>query len=280
MSIYLSAAAKQEFDTEVQHAFQTAGSDLRNTVTLRTGVVGDIYKFRRMGKGMANQKPTQALVVPMNVEHELIDCPLANWNAPEYTDIFDAAEVNFDEQRELATTIAGAMGRRLDQMIIDAANAEGAPAGTVDTDVGGAGTDLNSAKVRRAARYLGDKGVPKAGRHLLHSSWALEAMLGEEATTSSDYNTIKALVNGELNTWVGFTFHEIETREEGGLPKPSTRTSLAYHESAIGLAIGIEIKTEVNYIPERTSWLANGILKAGAVSRDGDGVVKIATTEA
>lgn len=279
MSKFLSAAAKQEFDDEVHHAFQTAGSDLRSTVTLRNGVVGDAYKFRKMGKGMAKQKPTQALVIPMDVEHDLINCPLSNWHASEYTDIFDAAEVNFDEQRELAVTIAGALGRRLDQLIIDAAVAA-TPAGTVGTDVGGAGTDLNSAKVRRAARFLGDKGVPKAGRHLLHSSWALEAMLGEEATTSSDYNTIKALVNGELNTWVGFAFHEIETRDEGGLPKPSTRTSVAYHSSAIGLAIGIDTETETNYIPERTSWLATGKMKAGSVARDGDGIVHITTTEA
>lgn len=279
MSKFLTAAAKQEFDDEVHHAFQTAGADLRNTVTLRSGVVGDIYKFRRMGKGMAKQKPTQALVIPMDVEHELINCPLTDWHASEYTDVFDAAEVNFDEQRELATTIAGALGRRLDQLIINALNAS-TPAGTVGTDVGGSATDLNSAKVRRAARFLGDKGVPKEGRHLIHSSWALEAMLGEENVTSSDFNTIKALVNGELNTWVGFMFHEIETRDEGGLPKPSTRTSFAYQSSAIGLAIGIDTNTETNYIPERTSWLATGLMKAGSVARDGDGIVKITTTEA
>lgn len=159
MSKFLSAAAKQEFDDEVHHAFQTAGADLRNTVTLRTGVVGDIYKFRRMGKGMAKQKPTQALVIPMDVEHELINCPLSNWHASEYTDIFDAVEVNFEEQSELATTIAGALGRRLDQLIIDALDAA-TPAGTVGTDIGGVGSDLNSAKVRRAARFLGDNGVP------------------------------------------------------------------------------------------------------------------------
>ena len=46
------------------------------------------------------------LVTPMDVTHEVQTATMQNWNAPEYTDIFDQAEVNFDEKQELATTIA------------------------------------------------------------------------------------------------------------------------------------------------------------------------------
>ena len=118
MSKNLSAVAVTEFDSEVKHAYQGA-SKLRNSVTLRTGVVGDTYKFRLMGKGLANQKATSANVTPMDITHSLPTATLANWNAPEYTDIFDQAEVNFDEKAQLAKTIAKAIGRREDQMIID-----------------------------------------------------------------------------------------------------------------------------------------------------------------
>jgi len=285
MSKFLTKAAKQEFDDEVLHAFQTNGSDLRNTVTVRTGVVGDMYKFRHMGKGMAQQKPTQALVIPMDIDHEKIDCVLENWHASEYTDIFDAAEVNFDEQRELAQTIAGGLGRRLDQLIIDALGAASftvGTQGTVANSVGGATTDLNVAKLRRAKRLLDDKGVPGGMRHILHSPFGLETMLGETSVTSADFNTVRALVNGELNTFVGFQFHSVEARTEGGLPKDGSndRSTYAYHQSAVGLAIGIEINSEVNYIAERTSWLATGIIKAGSVVRDADGTVELTTREA
>lgn len=281
MSKTLSAAARQEFDSEVKHAFQTMGSGLRQTVTVRNNVVGDAYKFRKMGKGVANQKPAQADVTPMDVTHNLINCPLEDWVAPEYTDIFNAAEVNFDEQQELAFVIAAALNRRLDQQIIDAMVAETAPAGTVATSVGGANTDLNVAKLRQASRMLNDKGVPGMDRHIAVSAQALETMLGETEVGSADYNNVKALVQGDLDTFVGFKFHIIETRDEGGLPKSgSVRTNLAWHKSAVGLAIGIDIKTEVNYVPVKTSWLANGLMKSGAVSRDGDGIVKLSCTEA
>ena len=119
MSKNLSAVAVTEFDSMVKHAYQGMGL-LKNSVTLRNNVVGDTYKFRRMGKGLANQKSTSDLVTPMDVGHEFKTATLSNWNAPEYTDIFDAADVNFDEKQELAMTIAGALGRRCDQLVIDA----------------------------------------------------------------------------------------------------------------------------------------------------------------
>ena len=268
MSINLSPVAQQQFDDDVKHAFQTSGS-LRNTVTVRNGVVGDIYKFRKMGKGLANQKATQADVTPMDVSHSLINCTLGNWNAPEYTDIFDAAEVNFDEQRELAQTVAGALGRRLDQLIIDALAAESSPAGTIVH--GSAG--MTVAKVVEASKHLNDKGVPSGNRHFAVNADGLEDLLNISVVTSSDYNSVKALMSGEINTWMGFQWHIIESRTEGGLPGTSTIEGFAWHDSSLGLAIGIDIKTEVNYIAQKTSWLVNGVMKAGAVSRDGDGIV-------
>jgi hypothetical protein len=282
MSRYLSSAAKTEFDNEVKHAYQISGEGLRNTVTLRTGVVGDTYKFRKMGKGIANQKASAALVTPMDITHTLITVTLDNWNAPEYTDIFDAQEVNFEEQKELAYTIANALRRREDQIIIAALDAATSLAGTVTEDIGGTNSGLNPEKVRRGMRYLDAEGVPGSDRHWLFRAEDKETLLAETEVTSSDYNTVKALVNGEINSWCGFMFHLIETRDEGGLPAGSSseHMNFAYHKDAVGLAIGIDIKTEVNYIAERTSWLANGMLKAGAGVRDTKGVVDIQVQDA
>lgn len=283
MSKFLSSAASEEFDTEVKHAYQGMGG-LSSTVTVRSGVTGDTYNFRKMGKGLANTKSTSEDVTPMNIAHSKPQAVLSNWNAPEYTDIFDAAEVNFDEVKELAETIAGAIGRRKDQLIIDALDAAETAAtyaGQVTAAVGGTDTNLNTAKMRRASRYLNAKGVPGMGRHILVSAAGLEGLLGEEESTSADYNAVKALVNGEINTFVGFQFHVIEERDEDGLSVTAgdVRHGFAYHDKAIGVAEGISFRTEVNYIAQKTSWLANGILKCGSVVRDTDGIVSILTDE-
>lgn len=289
MSRELSSVAMTQFDTEVKHAYQTMSATLAGTTSERKGITGSEYKFRKMGKGKATKRTApSADAVPMNVDHELITCTLEDWNAPEYTDIFNAAEVNFDEVKELGMTIAGALGRRDDQLKIDAmaagtfsATPTAAQGYLVGTDVGGTGTNLNVAKLRRIKKHMDARGVPSMGRHITVSADGLEGLLGETQVTSSDYNAVKALVNGDVDTFLGFKFHMIDEREEGGLAKSgSVRDGYAYHESAIGYANGIDITTKVDWSTDKDSWKSTGYLKAGAVIRDIHGVVKYQATEA
>jgi hypothetical protein len=109
----------------------------------------------------------------------------------------------------------------------------------------------------------------------------LASLLGETSVTSTDFNTVRALVSGEVNTFLGFTFHTIGDREEGGLPVATSERKLwAFHRDAIGYAEGIAPRTEINYVPEKTSWLVNALFSAGAVAIDAEGIVEIQTTDA
>jgi hypothetical protein len=281
MSKFLSAVAVTEFDSMVKQAYQGMGM-LRQTVTQRNNLNALTYNFRRMGKGMANQKSTSDLVTPMNVGHELIPCTLANWDAPEYTDIFDAAEVNFDEKQELAETVAGALGRRDDQIIIDALDASTPLTSTVGTAIGGAGSNLNMAKLIKAKVELKKQGVNTSSGsfYAVIEADGLGGLLNDDKASNADYQAIKALVNGEINTLAGFNFCILEDRDEGGLTEAANVVdSYFYHTQAVGLATGIAPATEINYVPERTSWLINGKLKAGAVVRDSGGLVKVQYTK-
>ena len=267
MSKFLSAVAVTEFDSMVKQAYQGMGM-LRPTVTQRNNVVADTYKFRRMSKGVANQKSTSDEVTPMNVGHELITCTLSNWNAPEYTDIFDV--------------VAGAFGRRDDQIIIDALDASTPLTSTVGTAVGGAGSNLNMAKLIKAKVELKKQGVnTRSGNfYAVIEADGLGGLLNDDKVSNADYQAIKALVNGEINTLAGFNFCILEDRAEGGLTEAANVVdSYFYHTQAVGLATGIAPKTEINWIPERTSWLTNGNLKAGAVVRDSGGLVKVQYTK-
>ena len=276
----LDQAAIASFDAMVKHAYQKSGL-LRGTVRVRTGVVGSTHRFPKMGKGTATLRVPQTDVVPMNIAHTNQTATLEDWNAAEYTDIFDQAAVNFEEKTELSQVIAGAIGRREDQLILDAIDAASTTL-TVSTNIGGTGSDMNTAKVRRSKRLLDDQGVPsgKGDRTMVISAQGLEALLGDSDANTIDKNVIKALFDGEIKHWVGFEIIVMETRDEGGLPlTTATRTSYAYDKRAVGLAIGLDFRTEINYIPVKTSWLCNGIFKAGAVGIDALGIVEITTTE-
>ena len=271
MSNTLSTVAVTEFDSMVKHAYQNA-SLLRNAVTVRNNVVGDTYKFRAMGKGTASARgTTQTDVTPMNVAHSLVQATLANYVAPEYTDIFDAAEVNFDEKQELAKTIAGALGRRLDDIVISAMDAA-TPAATVGVGTTAlAATDLIDAKVE-----LVKGGVGSADLYCAISGAGLAGLLADEKVSSADYQNVKALVNGEVNTFAGFNVIVIEDRTVGGLTTTGDVTAgYAFAKDAIGLAIGVDNKTTIDYVPEKVSYLCNGMLKAGAAVRDAAGLIQI-----
>lgn len=285
MSKNLSAVAVTEFDNEVKHEYQGMQT-LRQTVTTRTNVVGDIYKFRRMGKGLANQKASQADVTPMDISHALQPAILENWNAPEYTDIFDAAEVNFDEKQELAQTIAKALGRREDQLVIDAlaavtfaaTNDQNPDTGRV-LDISGT-RNIDLASIQQAVGHLDDIEADENDRHIVLRAQAVQELLDDTEFTSSDFNTVRTLMDGDIKSFMGLNFHKIGTRAEGGLPGVAAdRIAFVYQKSAIGLAIGIDMKTTIDWIATKTSWLANGMFKAGAIAREPQGIVKIIYNE-
>ena len=189
------------------------------------------------------------------------------------------AKVNFDERSELVKVVAAAIGRRQDQLIVDALVAS-STSNTVASSVGGANTNMNLDKLIAAKKALDAKNVPMDNRHIVIHANNLAGMLGETKVTSSDFNTVKALVQGEINTFLGFTFHVVGDRDEGGLPLSSgDRKVYAFHRDAIGMAEGIAPKTEINYIPEKTSFLVASMFSAGAVAIDAEGIVEITCDE-
>jgi hypothetical protein len=279
MSVQLSNAFVTLFDAEVKQAYQGKAM-LVGAVRQRRGVEGSTVRFPKVGRGVATPRITQSDVTPLNVGFSNVTCTLQDWNAAEYSDIFSQAKVNFDERQELVQVLGNAIGRRQDQLILDALTAASGT-GTVSNDIGGSDTNLNVAKLREAKRLLDAKNVPPEGRNIILHASGLASLLSETAVTSSDFNTVKALVSGEINTFLGFTFHVLGDRTEGGLIIDGSldRICFAFHKDAIGYAEGIAPRTEVNYIPEKTSFLVNSVFSAGAVAIDAEGIVKITARE-
>ena len=279
MSIALSNAYVTLFDAEVKQAYQGKAM-LVGAVRQRRGVEGSTVKFPKVGRGVATPRVGQTDVTPLNVGFSNVTLTLSDWIAAEYSDIFSQQKVNFDERSELVQVLGNAIGRRQDQLILDALAASGTSL-TVGNDVGGSDTNMNVAKLRQAKGLMDKNNVPPTDRGIIIHSNGLQSLLAETAVTSSDFNTVKALVNGELDTFLGFKFHVIGDRSEGGLAIDGSldRTCFAFHKDSIGYGEGIAPKTEINYIPEKTSWLVSSLLAAGATTIDAEGIVSIVARE-
>ena len=142
------------FDAEVKQAYQSESS-LLSCVRLRQGVTGQTYKFPKLGKGTATARIPQTDVTPLNVTYSQVTASMSDYNAAEYSDIFHQAKVNFDERSELVQVVSKAIGRRMDQLIIDALNASSPStvAKTVVTSGSAASSNLNVGKLIASTMY-------------------------------------------------------------------------------------------------------------------------------
>ena len=271
MTQTIDAVFQSAYDAEVKRAYGDE-SLLERTVRTKTGIVGQEVYFRKAGKGMASRLIKDADVTAMNVDFSQVKCPMESWGAYDYADDLDQTNINFSEAKELGGIAGTALGLRKDQIKIDAMKNK------VSQEVGSKTQKLSVEALRNAAKILNKHGVPKQDRFFIHNAQQLDDLLGSTQITSSEYNTVKALVNGEINTFMGFEFICIAERKEGGLPKNTENTAtmaFAYHKSAIGFASSKEVNSSIDWIPEKQAWLVGGKFRAGAVVIDTEGLVGV-----
>jgi hypothetical protein len=281
MTTTASVQFRTEFESLVKHAYQ-GSTKLMGTVRTRNNAMARTVSFPKLGKGVASLRIPGANVTPMNATHTAATCTILDYDASDYSYVEDLDKISFDEKMELVKVSSNAVGRGLDQVVIDAMAAS-AFATQVAITEGGANTSLNIEKFTKASALLNANGVPEQGRYLAVTADALMAALRETEVGSSDYNQVQALVSGTLNTFMGFKIIMIETRTaEGGLPLATAnqRNCFAWHQDAVGLAMNGGIKTNVDWIPEKKSWLISSSFAAGAVTIDTDGVIDVLCYEA
>lgn len=280
MAVSISNAFVTLFDSEVKQAYQ--GQRALAGLTRERTVEGSTVKFPKIGTGTASIRVPQTDVTPMSVTYSQVTATMEDYIAAEYSDIFNQAKVNFQDRAELVQVVAGAIGRRMDQVVLDALAASSGTQ-TVANSIGGSNTNLNVAKLRAAKKAMDAANVPAENRCIIAHANNMDALLAETEVTSSDFNTVKALVSGDLtgNSFLGFRFVSIGDRDEGGLAidGSSDRVVYAFHKDAMGLGVNMNAQSRVDYIPEKTSFLVASMFSAGAIAVDPVGITKITCRE-
>ena len=111
---------------------------------------------------------------------------------------------------------------------------------TVDVQVGvspAADTGLNVGKLRAAKQILDANEAEDDDRFCIINAKQLQNLLGETEVTSSDYASVKALVNGEVDTFLGFRMVRTELI---GVDANSDHKVLFWQKMGMKLAIGKE----------------------------------------
>lgn len=196
-------------------------SMLYDKVFIKTDIIGKCFFQDQIGKWEMSAKTSINSDTPQNdpnLARTRVD--IETFNDARMMDRSLKLQEFSDPTSVAGVCIQSSVGTQIDKIIYDAlggtayrgetgATSVAFPTGKtvkVDLETSGTNTGLTTAKIRRAAKMLNAQGVPNSDRTFVCSATGLEQLLGSTQATSSDYNTVKALVNGEINTWLGFNF--------------------------------------------------------------------------
>lgn len=104
-----------------------------------------------------------------------------------------------------------------------------------DYENSGTNTGLTVAKLRHAAKMLDAAGVPAGDRTIVAGATEKEQLLGSTQATSADYNNVRALVSGDIDTFLGFKFVWLPD----GIVKVSSNIASCYAFHKTGLCFGM-----------------------------------------
>ena len=251
MSTQITTAFVNQFSSNVQLLSQQKGSLLRGAVS-EESVTGEKAFFDQVGSVAAVKRTSR------HQDTSILDTPhsrrMVTMDTYEWADLIDDADkvrMLIDPTSTYAQAAAAAMGRAMDDSIIAAATGSsltGSSGGTTTDMIAGniiahGSADLTLAKLIQAKKIL-DEGSVDASipRYIAVAPAQIEALLGTTQVQSSDFNSIKSLVQGEVDTFMGFKFI-MSTRLAVA---SNIRTCFAWAEDGLKLAVGKDVMAKID----------------------------------
>jgi len=257
MSFEVTTAFVQQYTTNVGLLLQQRGSKLREAVTMG-GYTGKAAKaVEQIGAVSAQARTSRHADTPLiSTPHD------ARWVFPtdyEWADMIDDQDklrMLIDPTSPYALNGAYALGRAMDSDIISAAlgTAKTGENGTTNTSfdtsnqqvgVGGTPAGLTVGKLREAKKILlsNEVDVDMDPLYIAITAKQLDDLLGTTEVTSSDYNTVKALVQGQVDTFLGFKFIHTELL---GVDANSYRRVFAWAKSGLHLGMWNDVNAKIS----------------------------------
>lgn len=255
MSFQVTTAFVQQYSTNVGLLLQQRGSRLRECVTVGSYTGKAAKVVEQIGAVTAQARTSRHADTPLiSTPHDARWCHPTDYEWADMIDDQDKLRMLIDPTSPYAMNGAYALGRAMDSLIITAAlgtaltGENGSTSTAFDTAnqqiaVGAAG--LTVAKLRTAKKKLmaAEVDVEMDPLYVAVTATQLDNLLGTTEVTSADYNTVKALVAGNVDTFMGFKFIHTELL---GLDGSSDRRCIAWAKSGLHLGMWNDITTKVS----------------------------------
>jgi hypothetical protein len=262
----IDTAFIKQFESEVHMAYQRMGSKLRNTVRMVANVQGSTVRFQKIGTGTASTKARNGMVSPMELTHTNVEATMADYYAAEYIDKLDELKTNIDERQAVAKSAAAALGRKTDEILVTAMDA-----GANSTQINDTSGALVKADLLALFETMGSADIPEdGGRFLAMHPKGYADLFNITEFASSDFvgdQNLPFAGGMSMKEFLGFKIFSTSAITAG--------KNIAYHTSSVGLGVGADVSTELNYIPEKVAHLATSMMSMGSVVIDDNGIYEV-----
>lgn len=277
MSTQITTAMVEQYKSNVLMLAQQKGSKLRGTVRSEM-VTGKNAYFERIGAvDMVDATSRHDDTPQIDTPHSRRRVSLTTSRFADLIDNADKVRTLIDPTSPYAMNAAWAAGRKMDAVIVAAlaGNAYAGVAGATTValpsaqKVAAASAGLTIAKLRSAREILLAADIDlDMGATCIINPAGLTDLLSATEITSSDYNTVKALVQGQVDTFLGFKF-VVSTQV-------TALKAYCYAKNAAVLAVGSEPVVRISERADKNySTQVFVEMDIGATRVEDEGVVEI-----
>ncbi len=261
MSTQVTEAFVQQYTTNLSLLLQQRGSKLRMGCT-EGSYTGKAAKcVEQIGSVTALTRTTRHADTPyVTTPHDARWCFPIDKEVADLIDDQDKLRMLIDPTSGYVQTFAYALGRAQDDEIIAQAlgtsktgenGSTNTAFDTANQQIAAGAAGLTVAKLREAKRILMANEVDTDfdPLYIAVSAAQLDDLLGTTEVTSSDYNTVKTLVQGDIDTFMGFRFIQTERLLVDG---SSNRRVFAWAKSGLHLGIWNDITSRITEMPNKS----------------------------
>jgi arginine repressor len=261
-----------QFESEVKIAYGQAAK-LRPAVRTVTGTTGSTVRFPRLlTEFTAQAKAAGADLTYNDPQHSNATATLTDRYVPALVEEMDQLKTNVDLRGTYARHIANALAKIHDKDILTTLAGWDAITSPVTTPVT---FDISSGNIMDslvdASAQLNNNNVPMSDRYFVVKAGFMSTFLKTDKAISGDYNSVKALVNGTLSSYVGFQW--IMLPDDYFVDADTV--GFCVHKDAVGAGIGSDMKVRIDWVPQKVAYQVLGTLSMGSAIIDAKGVVEI-----
>jgi hypothetical protein len=237
----------QAYGRNIMQLAQQKYSKLINTVFMRPSINAKVFFQDRIGTWSMSVKGGRNVATPNNDPNLSRRMgTLVDYHDARLLDRGDELRTISDPRSAYTIAAAGSLGRKIDDVILAAAVGTAAYGETGSSSVTHSNTVaiatygyITIANLGTLKKKFDDADVEEEDRIMVISPTALSNLLQLSQVSSADFNTVRALVRGEVDTFMGFKFIT-STRLDSvtGLVSPGSISCIAFQKYGLCLGMG------------------------------------------